>query len=188
LTGEEKAALEAVAMEMEEPHIGATRSGLPNGEDEIVFDVGVRPLTMSSEFSDASVCAVGALPARWWARRAWRMRRTRGPTKLAGRSYWREDDARRIVDGWRENGDPVSVFAARLGIDPRRFAHWARRLDDRPDEAFRFVPFRVVDDRPETQASIDIELGHGRRVRVAAGFAADDLRRGFAILDERMSC
>jgi hypothetical protein len=116
------------------------------------------------------------------------MRRTRGLAKLAGRSYWREDDARRIVDGWRESGDPVSVFAARLGIDPRRVARWARRLADRPHEAFRFVPVRVVDDRPDTRASIDIELGHGRRVRVAAGFAADDLRRVLAILDERVPC
>jgi transposase-like protein len=116
------------------------------------------------------------------------MRRTRGLTKLAGRSYWREDDARRIVDAWLQSGEPVSVVAAHLGIDPRRVSRWARRLDDRSHRACRFVPVRVADDRPEGRASIDIELGHGRRVRVAAGFAADDLRRVLAILDERMPC
>jgi hypothetical protein len=116
------------------------------------------------------------------------MRRTRGLTKLAGRSYWREDDARRIVDGWRQSGEPVSVFAARLGVHPRRVSRWARRLAGGPQEAFRFVPVRVADDRREGRPSIDIELGHGRLVRVAAGFAADDLRRVLAVLEERMPC
>lgn len=116
------------------------------------------------------------------------MRKNRGLTTLAGRSYWREDDARRIVEGWRQSGEPVSVFAARLGIAPQRVSRWARRLDDRPLESLRFVPVRVADDRPEGGASIEIELGPGRRIRVAAGFAADDLRRVLAILDERTSC
>jgi transposase len=38
LTGEQQAALQAVAMDMWEPYIGATRAGLPNGEARIVFD------------------------------------------------------------------------------------------------------------------------------------------------------
>jgi hypothetical protein len=53
----------------------------------------------------------------------------------------------------------------------------------------RFLPVRVAaeggDGRP---AWIEIELGHGRRVRVAPGFAADDLRRVVAILEERLPC
>lgn len=38
LTAEQKAALQAVAMDMWEPYIGATREGLPDGETKIVFD------------------------------------------------------------------------------------------------------------------------------------------------------
>ena len=38
LTDEQRAALQAVAMDMWEPYIGATRDGLPDGEARIVFD------------------------------------------------------------------------------------------------------------------------------------------------------
>jgi transposase len=38
LTDEQKAALQAVAMDMWEPYLGATRDGLPDGEARIVFD------------------------------------------------------------------------------------------------------------------------------------------------------
>ena len=38
LTDEQKSALQAVAMDMWEPYIGATRDGLPHGEERIVFD------------------------------------------------------------------------------------------------------------------------------------------------------
>src|SRR5207244_2756891 len=38
LTDEQQSALQAVAMDMWEPYIGATRDGLPNGSDKIVFD------------------------------------------------------------------------------------------------------------------------------------------------------
>ena len=38
LTDEQKSALQAVAMDMWEPYIGATREGLPDGESRIVFD------------------------------------------------------------------------------------------------------------------------------------------------------
>lgn len=117
------------------------------------------------------------------------MRRSRALAELVVRSYWREDAARQVVDAWRESGEPVSRFAGRLGLDPRRVSRWASRLESRPADAVHFLPVRVaangVDGR---QAAIEIELGHGRHVRVAAGFAADDLRRVLAILDERMSC
>lgn len=48
----------------------------------------------------------------------------------------------------------MSVFAPRLGIDPQRVSRWARRLDDRPREAFRFVPVRVADDHPDGRANL----------------------------------
>ncbi len=118
------------------------------------------------------------------------MRRTRNLTELAGRSYWREGDARRIVEAWRQSGEPVSVFAARLRVDPRRISRWALRIGQAADAGVRFHPVRVADDDPigRGAAWIDIEVGHGRRVRVAPGFAAEDLRRVLAVLEERTSC
>src|SRR5712692_2276751 len=62
-----------------------------------------------------------------------RMRRTRDLTELAGRSYWHEGDARRIVEAWRESGESVSGFAARLHLDPRRVSRWATRLERSED-------------------------------------------------------
>ena len=38
LTEDQKRALQAVAMDMWEPYIGATRNGLPDGDAKIVFD------------------------------------------------------------------------------------------------------------------------------------------------------
>ncbi|MGQ0834682.1 MAG: transposase, partial [Gammaproteobacteria bacterium] len=38
LTDAQRTALHAVAMDMWEPYIGATRDGLPDGDQKIVFD------------------------------------------------------------------------------------------------------------------------------------------------------
>jgi hypothetical protein len=117
------------------------------------------------------------------------MRRSRELAELAGRSYWREDDARHIVDAWRQSGEPISVFAERLGIDRRRVSRWAARLERATSAAVRFVPVRVADDEAEGQgASIVIKVARDACVRVPPGFAAEDLRRVLAILDERRSC
>jgi hypothetical protein len=118
------------------------------------------------------------------------MPRTRNLTELAGRLYWRESDARRIVEAWRQTGEPVSLFAARLRVDPRRVSRWASRLERSEDARVHFHPVRVADDDAigRGAACIEIEVGHGRRVRVAPGFAAEDLRRVLAVLDERTSC
>jgi len=118
------------------------------------------------------------------------MRRTGDIKKLAGRAYWRQDDARQIVDAWRQSGEPVSRFAGRLGIDPRRVSRWASRLEPSQDATVHFHPIRVADDRASARrdASIDIELGDGRRVRVTPGVTTEDLRRVLAALDERTPC
>ena len=72
------------------------------------------------------------------------MRRTRNLTELAGRSYWREGEARQIVETWRQSGERVSLFAARLRVDPRRVSRWASRLDRSEAAVLRFHPVRVA--------------------------------------------
>lgn len=118
------------------------------------------------------------------------MRRTRGLTELARRSYWREVDARRIVGAWQDSGEPISRFARSLGLDWRRVSRWATRLGRSEEATVRFHPVRVAnEDAPgRGGAYIDIDVGHGRRVCVAPGFATEDLRRVLAVLDERMPC
>lgn len=51
-------------------------------------------------------------------------------------------------------------------------------------------PVRVARDDASSRraASIEIELGDGRRIRVAPGVEAEDLRRVLAVLDERAPC
>ena len=118
------------------------------------------------------------------------MRKTGELAKLANRPYWREDAARRIVEAWQESGEPIARFARRLGVDRRRVSRWATRLGRSGEARVHFHPVRVTDEqeRHPGAACIDIEVGHGRRVRVAPGFATDDLRRVLAVLDESRPC
>ena len=52
------------------------------------------------------------------------------------------------------------------------------------------TPVRVANDGAPGREDryIDIEIGRGRRVRVAPGVATEDLRRVLAVLDERTPC
>lgn len=118
------------------------------------------------------------------------MRRTGALAELAKRVYWREDDARRIVEAWQDSGEPISRFARSLGVDWRRVSRWARRLGRSEEARLRFHRVRVTDEQAShaRAAYIAIDMGHGRCVRVAAGFATDDLRRVLAVLDESRPC
>ena len=116
------------------------------------------------------------------------MRKARQLRELAHRSYWQEEDARRIVDAWHRSGETVSRFAGALGLDPRRVSRWAARLDD-GTSAVRFVPVRVTEEpRASRGGAIEIDLPSGRRLREPPGFATDDLRRVLAVLAERTLC
>lgn len=116
------------------------------------------------------------------------MRKQRPLGELARRPYWRERDARRIVEAWRGSGETVSRFASELGVDRRRVSRWVARLDD-GTRAVRFVPVRVTEAPRESRGGpIEIELTPGRCLRVPPGFAADDLRRVLAVLEGRTPC
>lgn len=114
----------------------------------------------------------------------------RALTELANRSYWREDDARRVVDAWQGSGESIVGFARRFGLKRQRLSRWVTRLGRSEAERVHFHPVRVADRGPRGPAAayIDIDLGDGRRVRVAPGVAAEDLRRVLAILAEQTAC
>ena len=119
------------------------------------------------------------------------MRRTRELTELVNRSYWREDDARRVVDAWQDSGESIVEFARRLGLTRQRVSRWATRLSRSEPGRLHFHPVRLAAAAPcppAAVASIDIDLRDGRRVRVPPGVAAEDLRRVLAILAEQTAC
>lgn len=107
--------------------------------------------------------------------------------EVARRSYWREEEARVIVEAWRRASEPLPKFAMRYGVDPRRIARWAGRLKARP-AAMRFHAVRLGQTGEPGSGSIEIAFGDGWRVRVARGFEAEDLRRVLAVLGEGATC
>lgn len=113
--------------------------------------------------------------------------------EVAGRPYWRQTEAQLIVEAWRESGETVAEFARRHGVDPKRLSRWASRLRRSRRSApapVHFQRVRVAGDGASRQggASIEIDLGTGRRVRVAPGFEAEDLRRVLVVLEEGTTC
>ena len=107
--------------------------------------------------------------------------------RVAGLRYWRGAEARVVVDAWRRSGEGLGAFAERHGLHPRRLSRWAKRLEEAA-EPVRFHPVRVVH-RSEVEARgdapLEIVLGERHRVRVASGFAAEDLERVLDVLEAR---
>ena len=104
--------------------------------------------------------------------------------RVAVLRYWREPDARVVVEGWRRSGERLASFAQRYGIHPSRLSRWAERLGE-DAAAIRFYPVRLVEGehlQGQGCEPIEIVLGESCRVRVPAGFAAEDLRRVLAVL------
>ena len=118
------------------------------------------------------------------------MPRKTGIAQVAKRRYWKGRDAAVMVEAWRSSGETLARFAARHGVDPKRIARWASRLDRPEPEAVHFHPVRVAGNGPEScsGSAIEIQLAGGPRVRLARGFEAEDLRRVLAVLEEVAKC
>ena len=100
--------------------------------------------------------------------------------------YWREEEARVVVDAWRASGKTVTEFSRSYGIAAARLARWASRLGE---PAVRFHPVRLTEAREEPGAAvIEIELRNGTVVRLPAGFAIEDLRRILSALAAGTAC
>jgi len=110
--------------------------------------------------------------------------------QVAERLYWREADARVVVEAWRNSGETLSAFARRHRVERKRLARWVRRLEQAGVGPLRFHPVRLVESPLETGggAPIEIQLAGGQRVRVAHGFQTEDLSRVLAVLAEAARC
>lgn len=112
-------------------------------------------------------------------------RKGTGLQEVFQKGYWREGDARAAVEAWQRSGQPMSSFAGRHGVQPRRLSRWASRLEGK-GRPVRFHPVRIVGGNGgEHRESIEVVLVDGRRVSVPAGFAAADLERVLAVLEGR---
>jgi len=113
-----------------------------------------------------------------------------GVRGVARRRYWREADARVLIEAWRGSGQPLSRFARRYAVEPRRLADWARRLADRKPEPMVLHPVQLVQREQGARAAgaIEIQLVSGPSVRVPAGFASEDLQRVLIVLRESRAC
>ena len=91
---------------------------------------------------------------------------------LAASNYWRQEDARRALDGWRASGAPLDEFAEAHGLGAARLRRWRDRLAlDEP----ALPPFVSVEVAPMS-AGTAIEVVVGPRViRVAPGFCPTTL-------------
>jgi transposase len=109
---------------------------------------------------------------------------------VAERGYWREAEARIVVEAWRSSGQTLSGFAKCQGVEPRRLARWVRRLQGAGDGSLRFHAVRLVESPAQGGGgtAIEIQLAGGRRVRVPRGFEAADLRRVLAVLEGAATC
>ena len=110
--------------------------------------------------------------------------------RVAEQKYWREAEARVLVEAWRSSGETLLGFARRHGVECRRLARWVSRLQEAEEGSLRFHPVRLVERPAETGAGapIEIQLTGGRRVRVPRGFDTEDLRRVLAVLEEAAMC
>jgi transposase-like protein len=112
--------------------------------------------------------------------------------QLGGRKYWREADARRIIEAWQASGLSLREFSRRHGIHPRRLARWSRRLEQAAAQRPQFHPVRLIAARvitpPSDEPGIEIILPHGHRVGVRDGFSAADLHSVLDVLEARVRC
>jgi len=123
-------------------------------------------------------------------------RRRGGVAEVAVRPYWREAEARIVVDAWRESGESMRGFAARHGFQAARLGRWVKRLGGAGREAaagISFLPVRLraADEPKSTRLAavprIAVVRGDGTRVEIADGFDDSTLRRVLGLLAERSS-
>ena len=61
-------------------------------------------------------------------------------------TYWRTEDAKKVLSEWRDSGLSISAFSRKVGLKRRRLDWWLRRLGDWNEEgapagsALKLVP------------------------------------------------
>jgi hypothetical protein len=108
-----------------------------------------------------------------------------------------------LIDEWRQSGLSLPAFCQRHGLSRGTMQNWVykpalqRAVEearaDRPPlsapAAPAFLPVRIAEatasDEAPDRTGVEIVLGAGRRIVLAAGFDTETLRRVVAVLEGR---
>jgi hypothetical protein len=104
--------------------------------------------------------------------------------ELRACGYWGEREGRAAVALWRRSGEPLAVFARRVGLARSRLSYWARRIGSAATPSF--VPVTVVASAAK-RGLISIELRSGRIVRLEGDVDDATLER-VILIAERAGC
>jgi hypothetical protein len=66
-----------------------------------------------------------------------------GVSHTSRRRYWREADARLVVEAWRQSGLSMAEYAKRHGVHAKRLSRWAQRLQASPPDSLTFLPVKL---------------------------------------------
>jgi transposase-like protein len=118
--------------------------------------------------------------------------------EVLGKASWTAADAQQVLRAVKVSGLSVTEFSRRHGLVAERLFNWKRKLGPgvKPETAAMptFVPVRLVGASPEEpvppraeerveRSIMEVVLGSGWRVRVAADFDAGALRRLLSVLE-----
>lgn len=120
-------------------------------------------------------------------------RKTRGGSPLAQAMesrYWREADARVVLDAWLASGASLDAFAAGHGLHLWRLERWRRRLhpDRQAEVAPVFFPVEVVEASPDQAGAWRFTLGRDVRLEVPCAGGARLLAETLTAIREAWTC
>jgi transposase-like protein len=79
---------------------------------------------------------------------------------------WNEQQARRVLDEWKQSGDTIAEFSRKRGLVPERLYLWRKRFAETtaaPERALALVPATVV----STDADVVMQLPNGVVIEIA---------------------
>jgi hypothetical protein len=94
--------------------------------------------------------------------------------------YWREEDARGVIEEWRASGLTMAAFARQEGVNVKRLQRWRFRLDHEQRVEPRFVSVAMESGAMGPQP-LCIVVGD-LRVEVPQGFHEETLLRVIRVL------
>lgn len=116
-------------------------------------------------------------------------RRESAVSRVAASPYWREPEARVVVEGWERSGLPVAAFAELYDLSEARVLRWSKRLSTSQRLEFQEVELRETSHRIVMDPGADrfeVELSNGRCVRLPREFAGEELRRLLDVVEGRL--
>lgn len=115
-------------------------------------------------------------------------------TEALASKYWREGDARVVLEAWRASGEPLSIFARQHGISLRRLRWWERRVSaDGAASAGEvlFFPVQLTGGEAEAAGVLEmwtLELAGGVSLKVPCSGGEDLLATTLAAVKRGWTC